>query len=109
MVTLDSSVSSSEHGHWVRHTSQGAGGTKGVGQVRRTAAIIAAGALLFLTGCQGDDDSGGSQATATKAAPAKLSLTVANGATDVSPAEPLGVAVSDGKLGDVTVVDGNGA
>ena len=76
--------------------------------MRRTAAILAAGALVFLAGCQGHD-SGGSQATAEKAAPAKVSLTVADGATDVSPVEPLGIAVTDGKLRDVTVVDGAGA
>src|SRR6476661_9442998 len=77
------------------------------GQVRRTAAIIAAGALVFLAGCQGDH-SGGSQATAEKATPAKVSLTVADGATDVSPVEPLQIAVTDGTLGEVTVVDDAG-
>ena len=75
--------------------------------MRRTAAIIAAAALVFLAGCQGDD-SGGSRATAEKAAPAKVSLTVADGATDVSPVEPLQVAVTDGTLGEVTVVAGDG-
>src|SRR3954463_15841509 len=52
------------------------------GQGRRTAAILAAGALVFLAGCQGND-SGGSQATAEKATPAKVSLTVADGSTDI--------------------------
>jgi lipoprotein-anchoring transpeptidase ErfK/SrfK len=75
--------------------------------VRRTAAIIAAGALVFLAGCQGHD-SGGSQASAAKAAPAQVSLTVADGATDVSPVEPLAIAVSGGKLRAVKVVDGDG-
>jgi lipoprotein-anchoring transpeptidase ErfK/SrfK len=75
--------------------------------VRRTAAILAAGALVFLAGCQGHD-SGGSQATAEKVTPAKVSLTVADGATDVSPVEPLEIAVTGGKLRDVTVVDGDG-
>ena len=62
---------------------------------------------MFLAGCQGHG-SGASQATAEKAAPAKVSLTVADGATDVSPAEPLEIAVTDGKLGAVTVVAGDG-
>src|SRR4051812_29121179 len=77
------------------------------GQVRRTAAILAAGALVFLAGCQGDQ-SGGSQATAEKATPAKVSLAVADGSTDISPVEPLQIAVTGGKLRDVTVVDGHG-
>jgi lipoprotein-anchoring transpeptidase ErfK/SrfK len=78
--------------------------------VRRTAAIIAAGALVFLAGCQGDD-SGGSSAggEAEAAAPAQVSLAVADGSTDVSPVVPLEIAVTDGELGSVTVVDGGGA
>src|SRR5690242_4147455 len=48
------------------------------GRVRRRAAIIAAGALLFLSGCQGDG-SGGSTGSTAKAAPAaQISLTVAD-------------------------------
>jgi lipoprotein-anchoring transpeptidase ErfK/SrfK len=62
---------------------------------------------VFLAGCQGHD-SGGSQATAEKATPAKVSLTVVDGSTDVSPVQPLQIAVTDGKLGNVTVVDGDG-
>jgi lipoprotein-anchoring transpeptidase ErfK/SrfK len=77
--------------------------------VRRTAAVIAAGTLVFLAGCQGGDDSGGSRATVAEAAPAQVSLAVADGSTDVSPVEPLEIAVTDGELGDVTVVDGDGA
>jgi lipoprotein-anchoring transpeptidase ErfK/SrfK len=76
--------------------------------VRRTAAIIAAGALVFLAGCKGDA-SGGAQATAEKAAPAQVSLSVADGTKDVSPAQPLEIAVSGGKLGDVTVAASDGA
>jgi lipoprotein-anchoring transpeptidase ErfK/SrfK len=37
-----------------------------------------------------------------------VSLTVADGATDVSPAEPLGIAVTAGKLGDVSVAAADG-
>jgi lipoprotein-anchoring transpeptidase ErfK/SrfK len=76
--------------------------------VRRTAAIIAAGALVFLAGCTGDDP-GGSPAAVDDAAPAQVSLAVADGSTDVSPVVPLEVAVTDGELRDVTVVDGDGA
>jgi lipoprotein-anchoring transpeptidase ErfK/SrfK len=76
--------------------------------VRRTAAIIAAGALVFLAGCKGDA-AGGAQATAEKAAPAQVSLSVADGTKDVSPAQPLEIAVSDGTLGEVTVASPDGA
>src|SRR3978361_987591 len=79
------------------------------GQVRRTAAIIAAGALVFLAGCSGDEGGGsGSGGKADAAAPAHVSLALADGSADVSPATPLEVAVTDGKLGKVTVVDGAG-
>jgi lipoprotein-anchoring transpeptidase ErfK/SrfK len=71
--------------------------------------MIAAGALVFLAGCQGDDSGGGSQEAAEAAAPAQVTLAVADGSTDVSPAVPLEVAVTDGELGDVKVVDGDGA
>ena len=62
---------------------------------------------MFLTGCQGDD-SGGSKASAEAAAPAQVALAVTDGSTDVSPAVPLEIAVTDGELGDVEVVDGDG-
>src|SRR4051794_41776444 len=78
-------------------------------RVRRTAAIIAAGALVFLAGCQGDDAGGSSRSSADAAPAAKVSLAVADGTADVSPVEPLQVAVSGGKLDTVTVVDGGGA
>jgi lipoprotein-anchoring transpeptidase ErfK/SrfK len=74
--------------------------------VRRTVAAIAAGALVFLAGCSGDD-AGGGQAPAD-AAPAGLTLAPADGAADVSPVLPLEIAVTDGELGDVTVTDGAG-
>src|SRR3954452_18640259 len=78
-------------------------------RVRRTAAIIAAGALVFLAGCQGDDAGGSSGSSADAAPAAKVSLAVADGTADVSPVEPLQVMVSGGKLDTVTVVDGGGA
>ena len=64
---------------------------------------------MFLAGCQGDGDSGGSQASAEGAAPAQVSLAVADGSTDVSPVVPVEISVTDGELGTVTVVDGGGA
>jgi lipoprotein-anchoring transpeptidase ErfK/SrfK len=70
--------------------------------------VIAAGALVFLAGCQGDD-SRGSDTAAEAAAPAQVTLAVAEGSTDVSPVVPLEIAVTDGELGDVKVVDGDGA
>ena len=86
-------------------------GRRESGQVRRTAAMIAAGALLFLAGCSGDD-AGGSQQQEEKAAEApaaELTLAVADGSTDVSPVVPLEVAVTGGELADVSVVEGGGA
>jgi lipoprotein-anchoring transpeptidase ErfK/SrfK len=75
--------------------------------MRRTA-VIAAAALLFLTGCNGDDaqQSGDSAADAT--APATVTVRPAEGTADVSPLEPLEIADQDGELADVTVVDGSG-
>jgi lipoprotein-anchoring transpeptidase ErfK/SrfK len=70
--------------------------------------VIAAGALVFLAGCQGDDPRG-SDTAAEAAAPAQVTLAVAEGSTDVSPVVPLEIAVTDGELGDVKVVDGDGA
>jgi lipoprotein-anchoring transpeptidase ErfK/SrfK len=75
--------------------------------VRRTAAIIVVGALVLLGGCK-SDASGGAQATADKATPAQVSLSVADGAKDVSPVEPLEIAVAGGKLRAVTVVAADG-
>jgi lipoprotein-anchoring transpeptidase ErfK/SrfK len=72
--------------------------------------MIAAGALVFLAGCSGDDDTGGSQAQpSADAGPAEVSLALADGSADVSPLAPLEIAVSDGELGEVTLVDGAGA
>jgi lipoprotein-anchoring transpeptidase ErfK/SrfK len=71
--------------------------------------MIAAGALVFLAGCQGDDSGGSKDAAEESAAPAQVSLAVADGSTDVSPVVPLEIAVTGGELGDVKVVDGDGA
>src|SRR4051812_38932158 len=60
--------------------------------VRRTAVVLAAGALLLLAGCNGDGggaSAGKATASRTSTAPpppAAVQLTLANGSTDVSPA-----------------------
>lgn len=64
---------------------------------------------MFLAGCTGDAPSGSPDAVEDAAPAAQVSLTVADGSTDVSPAVPLEIAVTDGELGDVTVVDAGGA
>jgi lipoprotein-anchoring transpeptidase ErfK/SrfK len=71
--------------------------------------MITAGALVLLAGCRGDDGGGGSTATAADAPPAQVALALADGSADVSPAVPLEISVTDGKLGDVTLVDEAGA
>jgi lipoprotein-anchoring transpeptidase ErfK/SrfK len=72
--------------------------------------MIAAGALVFLSGCSGDDagGSGSGEPTAAAAKPAEVSLALADGSTDVSPVVPLEISVTDGELADVTLVDGAG-
>ncbi|SOC46408.1 peptidoglycan transpeptidase precursor, ErfK-YbiS-YhnG family [Blastococcus aggregatus] len=80
--------------------------------MRRAAAVVAVGALVFLAGCSGDDEgggSGGSSGSASGAAPAQLTLAPADGAADVSPVTPLEISVTDGELADVTVVDAAGS
>lgn len=80
--------------------------------MRRAAAVVAVGALVFLAGCSGDDDgggSGGSGGSASTAAPAQLTLAPADGAADISPVTPLEISVTDGELADVTVVDAAGS
>lgn len=78
--------------------------------MRRTTAVIAAGALLFLAGCSGDDPRQTAEQTTTAAAdPATVTVAPADGAADVSPVEPLEITVTDGELAEVTVVDGSGA
>jgi lipoprotein-anchoring transpeptidase ErfK/SrfK len=77
--------------------------------MRRTAAAIAAGALVFLAGCTGSDEGGtAAESTAEGGAPARLSLTPADGATDVAPSDPVEITVAGGELDEVTVVDGAG-
>ncbi|WP_040337072.1 L,D-transpeptidase [Candidatus Blastococcus massiliensis] len=73
--------------------------------MRRAAAVLAAGTLVFLAGCSGDD--AGSD-PAGSAAP-QVALAPEDGAADVSPVTPLEISVSDGELAGVTVVDDAGA
>jgi lipoprotein-anchoring transpeptidase ErfK/SrfK len=77
--------------------------------VRRTAAIIAAGALVFLAGCSGDDAGGLAEPVEPTAKPAEVSFALADGSADVPPLAPLEIAVADGELAEVTLVDGTGA
>src|SRR3954447_4136965 len=113
-VMLDSDLKLPRRGHWVpvqvgAHRRVRLPYERESDHVRRTAAIIAAGALVFLAGCSGDDRSGsGSGSAADAAAPAEVSLALADGSADVSPVTPLEIAVKDGELGDVTVVDDAG-
>ncbi|MGY1780846.1 L,D-transpeptidase [Geodermatophilus sp. SYSU D01036] len=79
------------------------------------AALVTAGALVLLSGCQSGDDGGTSSAsssaapTPADAAPAQLQLAPADGAVDVAPADPVEISVTDGELADVTVTDRAGA
>jgi lipoprotein-anchoring transpeptidase ErfK/SrfK len=78
--------------------------------MRRTAALVTAGALVLLTGCQGSEDGGQASAEPTAtAAPATVEVSPADGSADVSPTAPVEISVTDGELTDVTVVDGVGA
>jgi lipoprotein-anchoring transpeptidase ErfK/SrfK len=70
--------------------------------------MIAAGALVLLAGCSGDDG-GGSKDPVAQAPAAQVSLTLADGSADVSPIVPLEISVTEGELADVTLVDGAGA
>ena len=80
------------------------------GQVRRTAAIIAAGALVFLAGCSGDDAGRVGRTPADGGRPGRRCRSPSPTARPTSrPSCPLEISVTDGELGDVTVVDGDGA
>jgi lipoprotein-anchoring transpeptidase ErfK/SrfK len=77
--------------------------------VRRTAAVVAAGVLLLLAGCNDEGGSSASGASASHAPAAQVTVSPADGATDVSPVVPLEITVTGGELSDVTVTDASGA
>ncbi|WP_456587530.1 L,D-transpeptidase [Blastococcus sp. SYSU DS1021] len=76
--------------------------------MRRTATMIAAGALVALAGCSGSDAGAAGEPTAA-AEPATVELAVADGAVDLSPVVPLEISVSGGELAEVAVTDATGA
>ncbi|WP_345770622.1 Ig-like domain-containing protein [Blastococcus saxobsidens] len=76
--------------------------------MRRTAAMVATGAMVLLAGCSGDDATPAGR-DAPAAEPATVELAVADGSVDVSPVVPLEVDVDGGELTEVTVTDGTGA
>lgn len=80
--------------------------------MRRTFTAVA-GALVLLAGCSGGAGDGGGENTAaassTPPAPAEVSLTPEDGATDVSPSTPLEIDVTEGELAEVTLVGADGA
>ncbi|MGW4803825.1 L,D-transpeptidase [Kitasatospora sp. NPDC004272] len=93
---------------------------------RSAAALLVGGALLLGTAACNDDNGGGNGSadakatagggssasapadTAPKTSAAQLTVTPADGATDVQPKDGLQVAVAGGKLTTVTVTDKNG-
>ncbi|MFC8716458.1 Ig-like domain-containing protein [Kitasatospora sp. NPDC057198] len=99
-------------------------------RARRSAAALLVGGVLLLgtTACNDDNGGGGGSAdakgtsgggssssatpapadTAPKTSAAQLTVTPADGATDVQPKDGLQVAVAGGKLTTVTVTDKNG-
>jgi len=72
---------------------------------------VITGALLLLTGCnEGGTSSGQSETSSAAAAPpAQVAISPSDGATDVSPIVPLEINVTDGTVGEVTLVDNAGA
>ncbi len=80
--------------------------------MRRAAAVLAVGGLVFLAGCSGSDGGdgdGGPSGSTVEAAPAALTLAPADGTADVSPIAPLEISVTEGELAEVTLVDEAGA
>ncbi|WP_233533855.1 Ig-like domain-containing protein [Kitasatospora sp. SolWspMP-SS2h] len=90
---------------------------------RAAAALLVGGVLLLGTACNGDGGGGSTDAKGTagggspsssasdptpKVSTAQLTVTPANGATDVQPKDGLQVAVASGKLTSVEVTDKNG-
>ena len=83
--------------------------------MRRTAAVVAAGVLGLLAGCNngspaasGGSATGSAGSSSVAAAPATVAVTPADGAEDLSPATPVRIGVSGGELAGVTVVTAAG-
>jgi lipoprotein-anchoring transpeptidase ErfK/SrfK len=73
------------------------------------AVAISAMALASLTACNGDGGAAAAKSSAAAAVPpAAVTVAVANNATGVSPAVPLEIAVSGGKLDSVTMAAKDG-
>ncbi|MFQ1000706.1 Ig-like domain-containing protein [Modestobacter sp. SSW1-42] len=79
--------------------------------------MLVAAVLALVAGCTGTSSdasaTGGTtsspSSSAPAAPPAQVALSIADGAADVSPAQPLEIDVTAGELDDVTVTDGSGA
>jgi lipoprotein-anchoring transpeptidase ErfK/SrfK len=74
---------------------------------------VVTGAVLLLAGCSGGNDAGGDRAagsaeSSASVAPAELSLSPADGATDIPPTTPLEISVTGGELADVELVSSGG-
>ncbi len=83
---------------------------EGARAVRKTFALVA-GAVLLVAGCSGEQEAAGEQPTASSAAPAapaEVTLSVTDSATDVSPTTPLEISVTDGDLTDAELVTADG-
>lgn len=79
--------------------------------MRRAAAVLAMGSLVFLAGCSGSDgdgDGGSSGEKSAEAAPVEVTVAPADGTGDVSPIAPVEISVAEGELAEVSVVDGAG-
>ena len=82
----------------------------------RTTFAVVTSAVLLLAGCSSFNDASGEQASSSSsssdapAAPAaEVTLSVEDGATDVSPVTPVEISVTGGELADVAVVGADGS
>jgi lipoprotein-anchoring transpeptidase ErfK/SrfK len=84
--------------------------------VRKTFAVVT-GAVLLMAGCSSGGDAGGersagsssSSASSPSAEPAEVSLSVEDGATDVSPTTPFEISVTGGELDELELVPAGGS
>ncbi len=79
----------------------------------RTTFAMVTGAVLLLAGCSAGDDPAGERAAGSAesseaVAPAEVTLSPADGTTDVSPTTPLEISVTGGELADVELVSTDG-